>query len=109
MDNKLVKQFDETQNEISKIESQIVEQTANLQKKLSTLREQDSKLRAAIKESMERNEIKKFENDVFSVTYVAGTTRTSFDSKKFKADHPKTYEKYTKESNVSSSVRIKLK
>ena len=44
-----------------------------------------------------------------TVTYVKPTTRTSIDSTKLKKDMPEVAEKYSKTSNVKSSIRIKLK
>ena len=58
---------------------------------------------------MEKHDIKKWDNEVMIVTYVAPTTRTSIDSKKLKEDMPEVVEKYSKTSNVKSSIRIKLK
>ena len=44
-----------------------------------------------------------------TVTYVKPTTRTSIDSAKLKKEMPEVVEKYSKTSNVKSSIRIKLK
>ena len=70
---------------------------------------QAQELRAAIMETMEKNGVKKFENDQIILTYVESTTRTSIDSAKLKKDMPEVAEKYTKTSNVKASLRITLK
>jgi len=108
MDTKLVEKFNKTQSQIAKIEAQVLEATAALQKKLGTLREQDTALRAAIKEAMEDNNIKKFESDSLVITYVAPTVRKGLDTARLKAEAPDVYDEYLKESPVSSSIRIKV-
>lgn len=70
---------------------------------------QAQELRAAIMIAMEKNGVKKFENDQIILTYVEPTTRTSIDSTKLKKDMPEVAEKYTKTSNVKASLRITLK
>jgi len=60
-------------------------------------------------EAMEKNAIKKYENDVISITYVAPTTRASVDSKKLKEQYPDVYEKCAKTSNVKASLRVSRK
>ena len=44
-----------------------------------------------------------------TITYIAPTTRETFDSKAFRAKNPKLYDEYVKIGAVASSVRIKLK
>lgn len=46
---------------------------------------------------------------LFAVTYTAAHTSPKFDTTRFKKDHPDLYEEYLKQSNVSSSISIKLK
>ena len=58
---------------------------------------------------MEKHGVEKWDNEVMTVTYVKPTTRTSIDSTKLKKDMPEVAEKYSKTSNVKSSIRIKLK
>lgn len=109
MDNKLIQKFDKTQTEIAKVEKQIMQQTVDLQNKLSTLKEQDSEVRQAIKEAMEKHDVKKFENDNMTITYIAPTKRKGIDSSKLEQMHPKIYKQVLKFSDVKSSVRIILK
>ena len=62
-----------------------------------------------IRVAMEERGIKKFENEFVSITYIEPTSRVSFDSKALKEADIETYAKYTKESPVKSSVRIRSK
>lgn len=69
----------------------------------------EAKLKDELKAAMEANGIKKFENEILSVTYVAPTVRKSLDSKLIKALYPEVAESCTTESDVKSSVRITYK
>ncbi len=59
--------------------------------------------------AMEDNGITKIDTDTVTVSYIGATTRETFDSKAFKADMPELYDEYTKFSDVSPSIRIKVK
>jgi len=62
-----------------------------------------------LSEIMGKNNIKSIVNDFFSITYVSETLSTKFDSKKLMAEMPEIYEKYTKQSPVKQSIRLKIK
>lgn len=59
--------------------------------------------------AMEDNGITKIDTDTVTVSYIGATTRETFDSKAFKADMPELYDEYTRFSDVSPSIRIKVK
>ena len=67
------------------------------------------KVREQIVETMKKQGITKFENDNLIITYIAPTTKDSFDSTRFKTEHPKEYQKYVKTSKVKEQIRIKIK
>ena len=73
------------------------------------LEEQEKLMKEKLIEAMEKHNVKKFENDSVKFVYVEPTTRTSVDSTKLKKEQPELYEKYSKISNVSASVRITVK
>ena len=58
---------------------------------------------------MEKFNIKKFENELVSITYIAETTRVSIDTKALKEKHPDIASELTKIQKVKASVRITLK
>lgn len=66
-------------------------------------------LKEELLQAMEKYNIKKWDNEVMTITYTAPTTRTNIDSAKLKKDLPDVYNSYLKNSNVKSSIRIKLK
>jgi len=61
-----------------------------------------------IKAAMEQYNVKKWENDLITISYVEPSKRVSLDTKRLEAEQKEIYEKYKKESNVKSSIRIKL-
>jgi len=70
-------------------------------------------LKAKIKTAMEENGIDKgfsieTEEGSLKVSYRKPTTRTTLDSKKLKEELPDIYEEYSKTSEVSSSISIKV-
>lgn len=66
------------------------------------------RFKTALLQAMEKNGVTKFEGKDVKVTYVAETTKETFDSKQFKADMPDLYNEYVKFSSVKPSVRIKV-
>lgn len=66
-------------------------------------------LRDGLLKLMEGYGIKKYEGNVISLTRVAATKSTSFDSTRFKAEHPDLYEQYTKTTTKKSSLKITIK
>jgi len=95
--------------ELGKIEKQISIAIADLQNKQQELQNKNDEIREKIKNSMEENEVKKYENDFISITYVAPTTRTTIDSKLLKEKYENIYNECSKTSDVKSSIRIKIK
>ena len=73
------------------------------------LDEQEKLMKKKLQEAMEQYGVKKFENDQVAFTYVPATTRTTIDSEKLKKMLPEVYKFYSKTTNVSASVRIKVK
>lgn len=63
-------------------------------------------IREAIKAEMEQRGILSVKIGDVAISYVAPTTRKSFDSGRFKKDHADLYAQYQKESAVKSSIRI---
>ena len=69
----------------------------------------EQEIKRDLQEAMEKYDIKKWDNEIFTATYIAPTTRNRFDSKRFKEELPELYEEYQTTSNVKGSVRIKYK
>ena len=95
--------------ELGKIEEQISFAIADLQNKQQELQNKNNEIKEQIKEAMEKNEVKKYENDFISITYIAPTTRTTIDSKLLKEKYEDIFKECSKISNVKSNIRIKIK
>jgi hypothetical protein len=59
--------------------------------------------------AMEKQGIKKFENDNIRITYKAEYEKNTFDSKQFKIERPDLYNEYLKKQTVGATVLITLK
>ena len=76
---------------------------------IETLEEVAEEIKARIKAEMERRGILNLKVGRVNISYVAGTIRQTFDSKKFKEDDPDLYAIYLKDTAVQPSVRITIK
>lgn len=102
----------EVETELSVFESKevaLINAITNIETQKKALEEQSKTMREKLLQAMEQYGVKKFENDVLSVTYVAPTTKRTIDSTKLKKDMPEIAEKYTKTSNVKASIKITVK
>ena len=107
--NELVVKLEKTQQAMANLNKKIEAAVGAEMQKLEDLKQQDTDMRQAILEAMEANDIDKFDGDLLTITRVKATTRTTFDSKKFQEERPKTYAKYLKTGNVKASIRLKVK
>ncbi len=105
----LVAKFEKNQQAIAKLNKQIEAAVGAQVAKKAELEQQNADMRQAILEAMEANNVTKFDGDLITITYVAPTVRTTFDSKKFQEERPKTYAKYTRQTQVKASIRLKVK
>lgn len=98
------------ENGTSLLDVAVSNKIAEFERAMKEIKEQEEALKEAIKAEMEARGILKIEDETngMTISYVAPTTRETFDSKKFKADNPDMYDEYVKLSPVKSSIRIKL-
>lgn len=66
-------------------------------------------MKKGLEDMFEQFGVEKWQTDAFTITRVKGSTRETFDSKKFKEDNPELYTEYVRTSEVKPSIRIKLK
>lgn len=86
-----------------------ITQITELVIQMKKMEETVAKFKEDLLKAMEQHGIKSFKSENVSFTYVAPTTRTTFDKKKLKKDHPDIdLEQYNKVSDVKASVRIKV-
>ncbi len=100
--------LDYGQNDVAVFANQV----SKLEMKLAGFKELEKQYKDAkqqLHDAMEAYDIKKYETDVVTITRILPGERASFDSKKFKEDHPELSEQYQKISKTKGSVRIKIK
>lgn len=81
-------------------------QILDLLAKKKEIEEQVKTFSERMKGEMEKAGVKKWETDNMRLTYIEPTTKETFDSKRFKDEHPESYREYIKTTNVKSSIRI---
>lgn len=81
-------------------------QILDLLAKKKEIEEQVKTFSERMKGEMEKAGVKKWETDNMRLTYIDPTTKETFDSKRFKEEHPEDYREYTKTTNVKSSIKI---
>lgn len=87
----------------------VLQKLQDLEIQSKQIKETEDLLKEDLLRAMEKHGVKKWDNDIMTISYIAPTTRTSIDSAKLKKEMPEVAEKYSKTSNVKSSIRIKLK
>ena len=105
----LLQKYANNEIKIEQLENQMTIAITQLKNAQTSLKETNEKIKQEIMTSMENNEIKKYENDFISITYVAPTTKNTVDTKKLKEEYTDIYNKCLKTSNVKASLRIKVK
>ena len=105
----LLKKYATNEAEIEKLEAEMTNAICQLKNTQSALKEANENIKQQIMASMENNEVKKYENDYISITYVAPTKKRILDTAKLKKEHLDIYEQCLKSSDVKASLRIKVK
>lgn len=96
--------------QIQKVLPYKMEDITDLMVRMKEAEAKIAEMKESLLKAMEANGIKKIENDRIIVSYIAPTTRKTFDKKALQKDHPDIdLEQYNKVSSVKSSVRIQVK
>lgn len=82
---------------------------AEIEKKLSELKETEKALKEALLAEMMKRNIRKIDTPKLTITFVDETTKENFDSKALKADDRDLYDKYVTLSPVKAYVKIGVK
>ena len=107
--DELLQKYANNELEIAKLETEMTTAIYQLKNTQTALKEANETIRQQIMASMQNNDIKKYENDYISITYVAPTTKKILDTAKLKESHLDIYEQCLKTSEVKASLRIKMK
>lgn len=81
-------------------------QILDLLAKKKEIEEQVKTFSERMKGEMEKAGVKKWETENMRLTYIDPTTKETFDSKRFKEEHPEDYREYIKTTKVKPSIRI---
>lgn len=76
--------------------------------RMDALKIKQDDLKEQMMKMMETNKQKSIKTNIGSYSYVAATTKKTFDTKLFKDTEPDHYEHYLKETETKPSLRIKL-
>lgn len=76
--------------------------------RMDALKIKQDDLKEQMMKMMEANKQKSIKTNIGSYSYVAATTKKTFDTKLFKETEPDHYEHYLKETETKPSIRIKL-
>ena len=86
----------------------VAEHLAEFERMAKTIKAKQDELKQKILEEMESKGIVSIKTPELTISYVAPTTRETFDSKAFRKDHPDLYDEYVGISMVRSSIRMKV-
>ena len=95
-----------------KLPQQVIDAQSNLiafETQIKTLKEQEEQLKAGLLELMKQHNVKKWETDKISMTYVKTDDKEIFDYTRYEKEHPDVIKEYSKMKKGSESIRIKIK
>lgn len=95
-----------------KLPQQVIDaecQLINFENQIKTLKEQQEQLKHGLLDLMKQYNVKKWETDKISITYVKVEDSEIFDYKRYENEHPKLIKDYIKMKKGSESIRIKIK
>ena len=81
---------------------------AEMERELKALKEKAETAKKALLQAMEANNVRKLQTPELSITYIAPTTRESFNTKLFRETCPDLYDDFVEIKDVASSIRVKL-
>lgn len=81
---------------------------AEFERQVKAIKAKEEELKQKILEEMESKGIVSIKSPELTISYVAPTSRETFDSKAFRKDHPDLYDEYVNISLVKASVRMKV-
>lgn len=98
-----------TINNVPVLNTATITMLVDLDKRKKEIEAAEGIIRNAVLCEMRDKNITKIESDEVLINYVAPTDKETFDSKKFRTEHPDMYDEYVKFTSVKDSIRIKIK
>ncbi|MCD8090520.1 MAG: hypothetical protein LUD81_07880 [Clostridiales bacterium] len=87
----------------------VIKEIAEISRKKKDLEAKDNEMRQALEEAMSKFGVKKFDNDLISVTYINPSTSISVDTAKVKKLYPDIAAECSKTTNKKGYVKITVK
>lgn len=87
----------------------MLDRLAGITQQVKELKDEEKELREKLSAFMADNNLKKYNGNGYSVTYVPEKKRVSFDSAALKKSNPEVYKQYTKETTTAASLLVSIK
>lgn len=97
-----------TINNKALISKEVSLQIAHCEKQIKEIKKREEDMKKALLQAMKDNNVKKYEDDNITVTYVDGYDKESFNQNKFREEHSDMYDEYIEMKPVKESIRIKV-
>lgn len=97
------------ENGVAILDPEVSAKIAFFEQQVKDIKAMEDQLKASILEAMEKRGVIKLDTEDVAITYIAATSRETFDSKNFRAVYPDLYDSYVKIRPVKASIRIKVK
>lgn len=88
---------------------EVAEKLAEFERMAKEVKAKQDELKQKILDEMEANNILKIDTEQLTITYVAPTTRETFNAKTFRSEYPELYDEYVSISPVKASICMKVK
>lgn len=88
---------------------EVVRQMSEVLVEIAELEAKRDAFKQQLEGMFEQYGVEKWDNEYFTITRVDGFTKETFDGKRFKEEHPELHKQYVKQTEVKSSIRIKIK
>ncbi len=96
------------ENNTALLNREVAVKLAEFERQVKAIKAKEEELKQKILEEMESKGILSIKSPELTISYVAPTSRETFDSKSFRKDHPDLYDEYVNISLVKASVRMKV-
>ena len=96
------------ENNTALLNPDVAVKLAEFERMAKEVKAKQDELKQRILEEMESKGIISIKSPELTISYVAPSTRETFDSKAFRKDHPDLYDEYVNISLVKASVRMKV-
>lgn len=91
------------------VAQEVVDAIHGLLKEQAEAEAKVKELKAKLREAMEANGIKSWDSGKFKATIAADSTAATFDTRRFKSEHPELYKQYTKQTPKKGGFTITLR